>query len=410
MIMRRNLIYCMALSLAACGSSSSNSEDGNDIPAGPLPEELLELVDLQYQGAFRFSSDTYGDSSVNYAIGTLAYNPDNHSLFIAGHDHHEAIAEFPIPELLDRPTLAELNVVEPLQNFRSLLDTVGNPEDINRITGLLYVDGQLIVNAESWYDGEADNEDTTLVVRDAGNLATSVIDGYYELDGGAESGGYMSPIPLEWQADFGGEFLTGWSSVYSIVGRYSIGPSLFVFDADTLLNGSVNSGPVNATAFMNFPFGEGNWLAPDYDQNMPGSASPVWNFLSDGVYGFIVPGTSTFAVFGSSGGVDSGIGYRITQDDGDLCGGHCSYQADDNYNYYWLFDVREILAASHMSDPRPYSYGRVSVPFDNEGNFKITGGTFDPDTGMLYLTLARAGSVGQFDRPPLIVGYQIPIL
>ena len=220
----------------------------------------------------------------------------------------------------------------------------------------------------------------------------------------------MAPIPQEWQADFGGAFMTGWSSVHSIIGRYSVGPSLFNFDSTTLLvDTAANSGPINATAFMNFPHGGGNYLSPDALPASPSSASPIWNFLSRAVYGFIVPGTSTYAVFGSSGGVDSGIGYKITQDSGRLCGGHCSYEAADTYNYYWLFDVKEILNATQVYDIQPYASGRLSVPFDNQGKHRIKGGTFDPATGMLYLSLGGAGQVGNYDRPPLIVGYQVAI-
>jgi len=185
---------------------------------------------------------------------------------------------------------------------------------------------------------------------------------------------------------------------------------LFSFDSTTLLDDTAaNSGPINATAFMNFPHGGGNYLSPDALQASQGSASPIWNFLSRAVYGFIVPGTSTFAVFGSSGGVNSGIGYKITQDNGNLCGGFCSYAAADNYNYFWLFDVQEILGAGQVYDIQPYAYGEFSVPFDNQGKNRIIGGTFDPATGMLYLSLKYAGRVGEYDRPPLIVGYQLSI-
>ena len=134
-----------------------------------------------------------------------------------------------------------------------------------------------------------------------------------------------------------------------------------------------------------------------------GSASDLWNFLSRGVYGFVVPGTRTFAVFGSSGGVDSGIGYKITQNNGNLCGGYCAYDAADYYNYYWFFDVDEILAATETYEPRPYAYGRWSVPFDDGGRHRIIGGTFDPATMTLYLSLENAGQVGDYDRPPVIL-------
>ena len=161
---------------------------------------------------------------------------------------------------------------------------------------------------------------------------------------------------------------------------------------------------------MNFPHGDkNNYLSPNALQQTQGSASALWNWLSHGIYGFIVPGTNTFVVIGSSGGVDSGIGYKITQDNGNLCGGHCSYEAADNYNYYWLFDVQEILDAAQVYDIQPYAYGAFSVPFDNQGLNNIIGGTFDPASGMLYLSLKYAGRVGRHDRPPLIVGYQVSI-
>jgi hypothetical protein len=219
----------------------------------------------------------------------------------------------------------------------------------------------------------------------------------------------MAAIPAEWQQALGGEYLAGWSSVHSIISRYSVGPSLWVFDPHDITDAAVGAqGPVAATAFMNFGYGDGQFLAADALQNQQGSASPVWNHLSRGVYGFIVPGTRTFAVLGSSGGVDSGIGYKITQDDGNLCGGYCSYEAADNYSYYWLFDLDEILGAAGVSDPRPYAYVRWTLPFSGNPGHVIIGGAFDPVGRVLYVALSKAGQVSTYDRPPLILTYQIP--
>ena len=219
----------------------------------------------------------------------------------------------------------------------------------------------------------------------------------------------MAGIPAEWQQAFGGEYLTGWSSVHSIISRYSVGPSLWVFDPHDMTDAPVGAqGPVAATPFMNFGYGDGQFVADDALQNQQGSASPVWNYLSRGVYGFIVPGTRTFAVFGSSGGVDSGIGYKITQDDGNLCGGYFSYAAADNYNYYWLFDLEEILAAGGVSEPRPYALGRWTVPFGDHPGHPIIGGAFDPVGRVLYVALGNAGQVSTYDRPPLILSYGVP--
>ena len=235
------------------------------------------------------------------------------------------------------------------------------------------------------------------------------MNGYFELEGAARAAGYMAQIPEQWRKSFGGSYLTGWSSVYSIISRYSVGPSMFVFDPTDILNMPHGSqGPAATTEYMNFAYGAGHYLAPDALQTQEGSASALWNFLSKAVYGFIVPGTRTFAVFGSSGGVHSGIGYKITQDNGNLCGGYCAYNADDYYNYYWLFDVQEIIDAVKPYDIQPYAYGALPVPFDDNGAHRIIGGTFDDGNGILYLSLSGAGQVGVCDRPPLIVAFRIP--
>lgn len=406
----RRITVIVGVALVAACSGSGETATEPTIP-GAADLGLLAIEDLQYEGAFRLSSATFGTSSTNYAVGRLAYNPENHSLFIAGHATQGSVAEFAIPAPSMSTTVSELPVVEtPIQPFVALLDASlnGNPQGIDRITGMLLLDGQLIVNAEAFYDAVGDNDDTSLLVRNANSLG-GVVDGYFEINGAAHVAGYMAPVPAEWQQAFGGEYLTGWSSVYSIISRYSVGPSLSVFDPGDITSASAGAeGPIAATSFMNFAYSAGQFLAADALQTQEGVASPVWNYLSRGLYGFIVPGTRTFAVFGSSGGVDSGIGYKITQDSGNLCGGYCSYAAADNYSYYWFFDVDDILAATNVYDPRPYAYGRWTVPFGDDPGHTIIGGAYDPVERVLYVALGKAGQVGTYDRPPLILTYRIP--
>ncbi len=392
--------------------------------AGPAPDPgLFAIDDLSYVGAFRVSDQEHGDSSSNYAVGTLAYHAGRHSLYLAGHAHHNAIAEFAIPTLGTSETVEELPLVEePLQDFRSLLGASpnGNPDGMDKITGLYVSDGHLIVQANRWYDAAGSASDTTLLVVD-GELDGTVI-GYFELEGRARSAGFIAPVPDEWQEALGGPALAGWASNYSIIGRYSVGPTLYAFDPGDLTGQADDAnaeGVIAARAWMDYPHGGGEFLAPDALEvqcditddvtscEPDAAASPLWNFLSKAMYGFIVPGTRTYVVVGSTGGTETGIGYKIRQDDDNLCGGYCARGAADYSNYYWLFDLDEVLEAESPSDPQPYAYGPWSIPFDEGGRHRIVGGTWDPEGRTLYLALDGAGQVGDYDRPPLIVAYQL---
>lgn len=402
-----------ALALATVIATTTASQGSRSDAAAPSPDERLSISDLEYRGAFRLDSDTFGASSVNYAVGTLAFNSENESLFIAGHAQQNAVAEFAVPSSLGTASVvADLPVVEtPLQDFATFLDDAptGNPDGINRIDGMQVDDGRLIVNAERWYDASGTARDTTLVL-DAADI-DGPVDGYFELEGAVHAGGYISDVPTAWRSALGGPLLTGWAANTSIVSRHSVGPSLFTFDPADLSGDPTVDPSIDTSVHMNFPYSGQRWITPDaLDTHEPGDnggASRLWNHLSQARFGFIAPGTSTFVVVGSTGGVESGIGYKITQDDGTLCGGYCAYASDDSSNAYWLFDVNEILAADEVHLPRPYASGAWSVPFDDEGRHAIIGGAFDADTSRLYLALGNAGQVGTYDRPPLIVVYDV---
>jgi len=279
----------------------------------------------------------------------------------------------------------------------------------------MYVhENEIIVNAENWYDAGGQNRDTTFVITNKSDLGNSGVVGYLHMEGSTQCAGYIGDIPQEWRASFGGSSLfTGWSSVYSIISRYSIGPSLWTFDEGAVLNG-LPGDQIPTRAFMNFPYtydesthlGDIDW-AP---QGTPGPfapADPLWNGLAQAVYGFFVPETTTFLVIGNTAGLETGIGYKAVQENGIECPGPCPYGTDDYYNYYWMFDIEEILAAETVSDIRPYDYGAWDIPFSNNGLNSIIGATYDTTSRMLYIALQNAGQMGLYDRPPLIVTFAL---
>lgn len=397
-------------------STADSGADAGGEDASTSSPGLVRIDDFVYAGAFRISSGMFGGSNLNYAVGTLGYNPEAGSLFIAGHAQHNMVAEFAIPDSLGMSdVVTELPVVESaLQEFVLVLEAVDNPDGMNRITGLYWKDGDLLVNANSWYDAGGTAEDTTLVIEDADLDGT--VRGFYQLQGRARAAGFMSPIPASWQETLGGTDLAGWASNYSIISRYSVGPTLFAFNA-TLPE---SAGPIDAQIHLDYPFGEAEFLsdnaleyqcsADDDDVTTCSGegASDLWNHVSKAMYGFIVPGTRTYALFGSNAGARSGLGYKITQQSGNLCGGPCAHDGEDSDNYYWFYDLDEILAAESPSDPRPYAYGPWEPPFGPTGSHKVIGGAFAADRGLLYLSLEGAGQVGDYDRPPLILAFEVP--
>lgn len=428
MLMNVKLFY-IAISLAlitsvsACHPNLSNSgvdskpqglfvEDGAPNIAQSLPVDLnipmglSAQFDIRYQGAFRVLAG--GESSSNYAVGALAYNPVAQSIFMAGHDHHGAIAEFAVPKVLSFEEKASHIVkARVVQNYVRVLGKKDIGNNTNKITGMLFYDGQLLVNSEIWYDGSGQNKDNLQVISDANNLNSAHYKGMLQLSGGAKAAGYMSAIPAQWQSALGGAYLTGWASNYSITSRYSQGPSLYVFNPSDAIQANVNTNRTIATQVkMVFPLQRGKVLAEGGDQYKD-IVSPIWSALAGARFGFIVPNSSIFMVIGRQGGIHGGIGYKIVQDNGRLCGGGCAKQSRDTYNYFWLFDMNDIIEASEPHNIKPFSYGKWSHPYDMGGSHKIIGGTFDSRNNRLFLSLANAARTGQYDRPPLILSYEI---
>lgn len=356
-----------------------------------VPLGLQAQFNVDYQGAFRALAG--GESSSNFAVGTLGFNPSKNSLFLAGHAHHNGIAEFQIPDSFSFESEAK-NILKAdvLQSYVKLLDDSNN----DKITGMLAYGDNLLVTSEVWYDGNGRNKNNlqSLNINDIASSDKSL----KQLDGAARIAGYMSPIPNGMQSTLDGDYLVGWSSVYSITSRYSQGPSLATFKPQDAIDNELQ---IPTDIKQVYPLYTGD-LVPGAN-GWQDEVSPIWSALAKGRYGFIIPDTSIFMVVGSQAGLHSGIGYKITQDNGNLCGGGCTYEASDNYNYYWLYDVHEIVADSDLSDAKPFSYGKWIMPFKGQ----IKGAVFDPDSSNLYISISGAARVGKYDRPPMIVAYSI---
>lgn len=431
------LLFLILFSVSAINGSEGCANQNSPHKSTPLP--LASIGDFSYKGAFAMDRKAgYGDSNNKYAAAVFKLSTDKSSFYFGGRKVDTAIGEFELPELVLNEKISALNVARVKQNYSSILGTkkdrfkskripTGNPQKIDRITGLMLHNGRLVANVTKYYDGKGGNTHTTVLIDNPEDLANSKIYGYFSLQGAAHASGWISEIPPEWHSSLGGDYITGWASNFPIARRNSIGPSAFVVDLDDISPSTDTDDLISTTSLMDFNLR--NKLHPDiYNNNKTikrnnknQDAVPVvvgdndlWTVVSWAVYGFIIPNTRTYAVFGSSGGHNSGLGYKINQDNGHRCPGPCAVKHDDYYNYYWLFNVDDFVAVKNGDKPpheiRPYEYGVFPAPFQKDPDIAakaftpirpIRGGDYDQESNTLYLVLG-----GSLQERQIIIAYK----
>jgi hypothetical protein len=357
------------------------------------------------EGAFRLPMKQLGDSRVAYTQGTFALSSNKKSFFLVGHSHHQAIGEFLVPELVKSSKLSTLNIANVKQPFVTVLGRAvsGNPQKINKITGMKELNGQLIVNGLKYYDAKASVTDTSLIIRDSQNLKGSTVDGYFSLKGRAHAAGWISQVPAEWQDRLGTKLISGFASNYPINSRSSIGPTAFAFYPLALLESDHKDGLIYSEKLMGFSLA--NPLHPDrYNKTKKNN---IWTEVSSAIYGFILPNTNKYLVIGNSGGHTSGIGYKIIQDEGHKCGGPCSYKRSDNYNHFWTWDVNDFI---HVREGNKKPHELIPTDFGVFNQLKpdwvIIGADFDEINDLLYVVYSSLDNTqSKYENGPLVVVY-----
>lgn len=398
--------------LAVC--SAAHSADLASMQKLPL----FSINDMKYVGGFRLPSDTYGVSDVTYAEGIITLGANGESIYIVGHAHQQAIGQFRIPALVNTLDISKFNVGANMQGFRQVLSrpATGNPQGIDRIAGMEYVNGQLLVNGYVYYDATGGATHTTLVVKDASNLSGSSVAGYHSFPARAHASGWISPIPADWQPHLGGTHISGYSSGKPIISRLSVGPSAFAFTPSSPDLGNSAPATISATKLLDYdldhPVGLGTNSVNTYLNNS-NRTNKMWTHISQANYGFVVPGTRTYMAIGYSGGHETGVGYKNTMDNGEVCGGYCAYGSKDYYNYYWLFDINDLLkvkAGTMKSyDVVPYAYGKFDKSYANSGFNPILGAAFDAQKNLLYLSLENGERFPWGGGWPIVVAFELAV-
>ncbi len=394
------------------------------LPPSPT-KDLVNINILEYAGGFRITAKRFGNEekgSADFSPGIMAYNSDNNSLFLVGNRLGGYLAEFAIPELVKSSDFRQFNVIrESLQDFTNFQKTervdTGIPGHF-RYTGLAVIQGQLVANYINNYDAHGTETDTSIVIKNANDLANSEVSGPYQLSGKMNAAGWISAIPENWQGRLAGTYISGNQSLAAINSALSVGPSAFVFNPEQDLL-ATEPGSVDTLGLLDFPLR--NML---YDKSVYGESinnrdyilynqdgnNDLWNILAGASYGFIVPGTDTYMTLGRIGGLESRIAYKQTQSNGHVCGGPCAYEPDDSHNYYWLWNVNDLLKVKKGQmlsyDVRPYEYGKFDIPV-NLGRGTISGGTYDSNNQVLYLSFKEADTLSNYVRPPVFLAFKV---
>ena len=375
--------------------------------------KLIDGVEFTYQGAFRFSTETNGDSRMSYANGPFTVLPNGKDFYIVGHAQHQAIAEFTAPELAKTrraPKLPFAIVKQPFVNILKNGSRIKNPQKLDRISGMDIIEGELFANAVEYYDAPGDNTDTTFIIRDPENLKSSKVDGFFRLQGRAHGAGWISEIPDTASGKFPGTYLLGYTNNYAINSRFSIGPSAFISNIDGFAGLDDKNGVIPAHALMDFSI-----KTPIHpDQYNESKKNDVWTEVSYAAYGFIEPTGKYYVLVGNSGGHHSSIGYKIKPKNGKQCGGPCAFNAKDYYNYYWIFAVEDLLAVQNKerfpSAIQPVKVGKLDVPFQpHNGKLKkVIGADFDYVNNKLWMLIENVDySQSEFETAPVMVVYDL---
>ncbi len=321
---------------------------------------LLSQADLGYLGAFRLPAGTFGGSSFAYGGTAMTYRAETQSLFMAGHDWDQMVAEVAIPDIRMGAKIADLATATVVQPFvdatAGKMKTIGR-DDI-KVGGLMAYEQKLIGTAYVYYD--AAHEQTLSHFTASFNLAdASTAKGMYQVGtlGAGYVSGYMSPIPKEWQNALGGPALTGQCCI-PIVSRTSFGPGVAVFDPKNL---GVDS-PLKTVPLLYYTEEHatlGKW----------GATSKMYNGTS-GVGGIIFASGTRSVLFMGTHGVGPWC-YGT----GGSSGGNCydpsdMYKGNHAYPYVhqvWAYDVEDFVKVRNGSrkpwEIVPYSIWNFDLPF-----------------------------------------------
>jgi hypothetical protein len=345
--------------------------------------------DFTYLGAFRLPSAQGDRNSFDYGGTALAFDPQDQALWLVGHDWYQRVAEVSIPVPAMAATIDSLPRATLRRPFADVLagklGSIGS--GTAKIGGILPAGTDLIVSAYLYYDG------SHVQVRSHFRVTSSGVTGPFQV-GDAGAGfvsGYMTPIPMDWQAALGGTALTGQCCV-PIVSRTSLGPAASVFNAADV--GARD--PIPATAVVGYPLEHPT--IGGYDSNgqlFNGATSVAGVVFPSGTRSVLFIGRQSSNFCYGEGTGDSRLDRQPVPGENGVI--YCydptsPYKGTHGYPYkpfVWAYDANDLVAVRNGTkqpwEITPYAAWTFDMPFESSAR-QIGGVAYDAASRRLYLS------------------------
>ncbi len=335
----------------------------------PLP--LLQPGSLRYAGAFRLPSPTGSGETNTFGYGgtALGFDAARQSLWLTGHDWHQRIAEVSIPA----PSLAEDVAALPRADMRTgWIDTlwrkqIGSDLGGAKLGGILpLADGTKVVSAYIYYDAAGRQSTSHFRLTDSTAAGPARVGTF----GAGYVGGYMTPIPEEWQSALGGTALTG-QSLIPIISRTSLGPAAAVFTPTQV----AGRDPVQATQVVAYPLKHPTLGTCETGKEINCSTK---------IQAMVFPnGTRSVLFIGRHG-----TGPICYKNEGPRsCWGTGGWNAPPYRTRVWAYDVNDLIAVKNRRrqpwELRPYATWDLGAPL---ASAQILGAAYDPSTRRIFLS------------------------
>ena len=346
--------------------------------AGPFSQ--LGEHKVEYIGGFRLKlayQGNHGAGRVQHSTGALDVEGDK--IWVSGHPDTYSVGAFEYLEPVPTDSMKEMPISQNVVKFERVSDIQYGFKLI--ITGIEHIGGELVVHTAQYYSGQDTFRDHQTVF--GSNNAFTV-------QGHTQAAGWMKPVPPEWQERLGGPWLMGYASNLPINGRLSQGPSLYAWDG-------VPGKDIDTVKHLDYTLENplGTYGRDPAQAGVLAPANGLWNEISSAYVGFIRD--DDYIVVGRTGGLVSGIGYKDKRSNGTLMGGYGTYDVDDVYNYYWIYDLNDVISAEAPYMPKPYASGK----FEAYTEGRIVGA--DYEYGQLFImSFSQTRLQSPYESEPVI--------